>query len=364
MKIRSFAFVVKIFLILSVITNASGRMDYHSELKNKYNTFIKEIRKNNNFNETEKYEAEMVTKSIYSFSEEILTDDSSLYEPKLINWIDSERKFAGNNPDTQYFSFFLDPKADYTISGSMNNIVFLEITSYKKENGINRISNSITVTDKKDFSLKLSSDKKSIPDLELGKDDYIVIIRYYRNDYTIDNEKPKVLCIKEPKNKKTVDKNFRGKMAVELMESLYRSSEFLTEQIKPVVNKYDDDLDINNPFVSNLYPNKTVAYEGAFIDITDDSYLSISGKIDKNQYFIFLFYNQLWTTPFSEDVKFFNSNNLKTDKDGNYEIVVSTKPMNNVPNNMVISKLKRGIFSIRTFDHDFETPNIEIKRMK
>ena len=114
----------------------------------------------------------------------------------------------------------------------MDNIVFLEITSYKKENGINRISNSITVTDKKDFSLKLSSDKKSIPDLELGKDDYIVIIRYYRNDYAINNEEPEILCIKEPKNKKAVDKNFRGKMAVELMESLYRSSEFLTKQIK------------------------------------------------------------------------------------------------------------------------------------
>lgn len=100
MKIKRFTFVVKVFLILSVIMNASGKIDYHSELRNKYNTFIKEIRKNNNFNETEKYEAEMVTKSIYSFSEEILTDDSSLYEPKLINWIDSERKFAGNNPDT------------------------------------------------------------------------------------------------------------------------------------------------------------------------------------------------------------------------------------------------------------------------
>mgnify|MGYP006346122909 CR=1 FL=1 len=48
MKIRSFAFVVKIFLILSVITNASGRMDYHSELKNKYNTFIKERSWNGN----------------------------------------------------------------------------------------------------------------------------------------------------------------------------------------------------------------------------------------------------------------------------------------------------------------------------
>ncbi len=362
MRIKNYVSIVILILTFSIVSNANEKKDYHNELQMKYDTFIKEIKNNSNFNEAEKYEAEMATNSIYSFSEEILEDDSSLYDPKLINWIDSERKFAGNNPDTQYFSFFIDPDAEYTISGSMDNVVFLEITSYKKENGVNRISNAITVTDKKDFSFKLSSNKSSNPDLKLGKDDYIVIIRYYRNNYTIENDEPEVLCTKEPQNKKNVDTDFRSKMALEVMESLYRSSEFLTKQIKPVVNKYAEDLDINNPFASNLYPNNTVAYEGSFIDIPNDSYLSITGKIDKDQYFIFLFYNQLWTTPFGEDVKFFNSNNLKTDKDGNYEIVVSTKPMN-VPNNMVINKLRRGIFSIRTFDHDFETPNIEIKKV-
>ncbi len=55
-------------------------------------------------------------------------------------------------------------------------------------------------------------------------------------------------------------------------------------------------------------------------------------------------------------------NTLKTDENGNYEIIISSLPMN-VENNMVLNKLTKGIFSIRTTDYDFERPTIELKKM-
>lgn len=352
-----------LFNKFSLLANAHIAVDIkNNKLLNKFNTFIDEITKNKITTDVEKYEAQKTVESIYSFAKEISEDHSSFYEPKMTEWINSERKFAGDNPDAQYFSAFIDPNAEYKISASMNNLVFLEVTSYRQEKGINRVSNSVIVSNKEgEYSLKLALDKKANPDLKLHKNDYIIIVRYYRKDASILAKSPEIITTKRPKVERKVDSNFRDKVAFNMMESLYRSSEFLTKQMQKVVNGYAAGISTNNPFASNLYPNTSVAYDGAFVDIPEGSYLSLKGQIDTSKYFVFLFYNKLWATPFSDKIKFFNINNLKADKDGNYEIVISREPMD-ADNNIVLGKLTRGIFSIRTVDRDFESPHIEVKK--
>ncbi len=134
----------------------------------------------------------MTLKSMYSFVQEIAQDNSSFYEPRVIEWMKPDRRFAGDNPDAQYFTLFIDPNADYMVSGEMNDLVFLEVTSYRKENGVNRVSNSIILRERPKYSLKLSLSKESRPDLLLNKDDYIVMVRYYRKDPKITKIKPKI----------------------------------------------------------------------------------------------------------------------------------------------------------------------------
>lgn len=330
-------------------------------LNTKYDEIMLEIDNKEGLDAVERLEEKMTLQSIYSFAEEIAQDNSSMYDPKWIEWIRDDRKFAGDNPDTQYFTAFIDPQADYMLSGTMKDLVFLEITSYRKEKGVNKISGSTILKNDGAYSITLSMDKKQNPEVLLHEDDYILMLRYYRKEPTPQKMDISIQTIKEPAQKKEVNPDFRLKLALDLFESLYHSSNFLTAQFSKQPNAYADEIEVTNEYARNLFPNTSVVYDGAFIDISDDQYLVIKGEIDIKQYFIFVFYNSLWTTPYTNDVQSFNLNTLKTDTDGKYEIVISSQPMD-VDNNIVLGELRKGIFSMRTTDDDFDRPTIEVKK--
>ncbi len=281
--------IKKILILIFILLNSNIFALTNTELDKKYKDILLEIENKDDINELEKLEETKTLQSIYSFAEEISNDESSVYEPKWTEWIKNNRKFAGDNPDTQYFTAFIDPNADYNISGTMNGLYFLEITSYRKEKGVNKISKSIILKNKEDYSINLSMNKNSKPDLILNKNDYLIMVRYYRLDPKLIKVAPVIETLTEPTINKKVDLGFRNKIALELFESLYYSSEFLTKQLSNKSNEYLDVIETTNPYASNLFPNTSVIYDGAFIDLPKDYYISIKGKIDIKKYFIFLF---------------------------------------------------------------------------
>lgn len=85
---------------------------------------IRLIKRHKNLSEYEKEEGISTINSIYSFTREIAYTKDSYYSPYVLEWITKERKFAGDNPDAQYFSFFIDPKVNYEIDVTHEDVFF------------------------------------------------------------------------------------------------------------------------------------------------------------------------------------------------------------------------------------------------
>lgn len=324
---------------------------------------IKEIRLikgNKNLSEYEKEEGIATVNSIYSFAREIAYTQDSYYSPYVLEWILKERKFAGDNPDAQYFSFFIDPEVIYEVDVTHEDVFFMEITSYKREKDQNMISRSIVVPAEKS-AIIISSDANRNPDLLISEADYIVMIRYYKNISERVLPKPVVRSIDIPQKRKLVDKHFRSDLAVSLFDALYKSSVLLTEQMEQEKNGYVDELEMDNPYVKNLYPAKSNVYNGAFIHIPKDKYLLVKGKIDKSKYAIFVFYNRWWATPFKGENKIsINTKDLEVDANGNYEIKIMREDRQ-LSNTLVIGDNECGILSIRSIFDEVDEPSLELK---
>lgn len=354
--------VMSLFLILSLSQMACTD---HQEMKTDQLTKMKinEIRLikgNKDLSEYEKEEGVATLNSIYSFTQEIAYTQDSYYAPYVLDWISKGRKFAGDNPDAQYFSFFIDPEVLYEIDVSHENVFFMEITSYKREKDQNMISSSIVVPAEKS-TIIISSDVNRNPDLLISSADYIIMIRYYKNIAEKVLPKPIVRSIEIPQKRKLVDKQFRSDLAVSLFDALYKSSVLLTEQMEQEKNGYVDELEMDNPYVKNLYPAKSNVYNGAFIHIPKDKYLLVKGQIDKSKYAVFVFYNRWWATPFKGESKIsINTRDLEVDANDNYEIKIMREDRQ-LSNALIVGELECGILSIRSIFDEVDEPSLELK---
>ena len=126
-------------------------------------------------------------------------------------------------------------------------------------------------------------------------------------------------------------------------------------------NGYVDELEMDNPYIKNLYPAKSNIYNGAFIRIPRGKYLLAKGKIDKSKYAIFVFYNRWWATPFKGKNKpSVNTKNLEVDANGNYEIRIMREERQ-WSNSLVIGDNECGILSIRSIFDEVDKPSLELK---
>lgn len=320
------------------------------------------IKQNKALSEYDKEEGIATVNSIYSFAREIADTKDDYYAPYVLEWISQERKFAGDNPDAQYFSFFIDPHATYELSVTHEQVFFMEITTYKREEDQNMISSSFVVPSNQSAVI-ISTDKDVKPDLEVSASDYIVMVRYYKKEGKVSLPKPTVRCLHTSQERKRVSPKFRYDLAVSLFDALYQSSVLLTAQMEQQVNNYVDELDMDNPYIKNLYPAKSNVYNGVFIRIPDGKYLSVKGKIDPSRYAVFVFYNRWWATPFKGGERVaINTMELKTDDSGCYEIVIMREEKG-FDNALVIKDLKDGILSIRSIFEEVEEPELELKSL-
>lgn len=361
-KVRKSVRVMSLLLILCLSQTACTEnneinTDQLTKMKMKE---IRLIKRDKNLSEYEKEEGIATINSIYSFTREIAYTKDSYYSPYVLEWITKERKFAGDNPDAQYFSFFIDPKVNYEIDVTHEDVFFMEITSYKRKNNQNMISSSFVVPAEKS-KVSISAQTNKNPDLLTSATDYIVMIRYYKNTAETILPKPVVRSIDTPENRKSVDKRFRYDLAVSLFDALYKSSVLLTEQMEQKENNYVDELEMDNPYIKNLYPAKSNMYNGAFIRIPRGKYLLVKGKIDKSKYAIFVFYNRWWATPFKGKNKpSVNTKNLEVDANGNYEIRIMREERQ-WSNSLVIGDNECGILSIRSIFDEVDEPSLELK---
>lgn len=362
-------YILKGLLCFSFIAfigcESGGNNENLDNINKQYQKYLYDIDNIYNLNPLEKYEAKNTISSIYSFIDELQSNTSSYYTPFVSEWITEKRKFAGDNPDAQYFSFFIDANALYEVEVNNDNVFFMEVTSYKNQNKGNVISKSITYAKNGKTKFTLSANKNYNPYFQIDDKDYLVMIRYYKKDRMLLSEKPKVVCSNSPLQKKLISKQFITLFSSELFSSIVNSSKFLTNQMKEKPNGYVD-ISGSNPYVGNLFPAKNNVYNGAFIYLPNDSsYLSIKGTINKQYYSMFVFYNEWWATPYTKvesGTSYINAKDLITDTEGNYEIIISTKPLN-LPNNIITNGLSKGVFSIRSLNLEFDDPEIELKEL-
>lgn len=353
------------FILLSAVTVCfsackKGSLTETDLLALRYVTFKTEVMQTKGLTDLEKAEGIATLNSIYSFVKEVSHAGDDFYNPVVLEWITPERKFAGDNPDAQYFSFFIDPEADYSVKLSHQNVFFMEVTSYKRVGNQNAISASYIVKPGEN-EIILSSSEKTSAQVKLNSEDYIVMIRYYKTNGKLQSPKPLIACLDRPYPGRKQDASFRSDLAVSLFDALYKSSDLLTKQMESEVNGYVEELDMDNPYIRNLYPTKSNIYNGAFICVPKGKYLSVKGRIDSSKYVVFVFYNRWWATPFNgADRVSLNNSQIETDEAGNYEINVSSE-MCDLPNLIVTNGLENGILSIRSLFEEAEEPVLELK---
>ena len=306
-----------------------------------------------------KEESSVFLNAASSLSKELYYDKNSVVRPEITNWITSNRKIAGDNPSTNYYSAFVSNKYEYKIKGNLGNALYVGVQVYKMEEGYSMPSGSISsqilgINENGDYELVLSAanDKNNKNWLGLNSKDYIIILReYYRNaaerlsdkkpDLSIENSKKPTLAKQSTSNKN--DKAYQ-----ELLSGLIQNSIDLTNSLSKAPNTSKVEIKLNPKNSNALFPSKDVFYEGVYVKIKDDEMLEIKVK---NQpacdYFSWTFYSPYYTTPNYDHTKVqLVKEDLKIDKDGNYVFYVAKNKLNK-PNAIQTGQYNTGVLSFR-----------------
>ncbi|MBF6654626.1 hypothetical protein C3B48_02930 [Flavobacterium columnare] len=318
-----------------------------------------------------------------SLSKEIYLENNDTNIPKFTNWIGLNRKVAGDNPSTNYYSAFISSKNNYVIKGNLGNAFYIGVQVYKQDEGYNLLSESIAseameISPNGDYEINLSAanqgDKKNW--LKISDDDYIIILREYYSDYNKRLKDTKTTPVidklatnssKEIGNKE--EKIDTNASFVNFFEGLVENSIDLTNSLSVAPNTSKQEVKLNPKNSNALFPSKDIFYEGIYVKLNDDEALEVTVKNQPiSDYFSWTFYSPFYTTPDYSTYKVqLVKEDLMLDENNNYKFYV-TKEKLNLVNAIQTGQYNTGVLSFRYLknkkDYKMDSLDYEIKLIK
>ncbi|SPE77007.1 hypothetical protein FLACOL_00996 [Flavobacterium columnare] len=318
-----------------------------------------------------------------SLSKDIYLENNDNSTPKFTNWIGENRKVAGDNPSTNYYSAFITSKNNYVIKGNLGKAIYIGVQVYKKEEGYNLLAESISseameINANGDYEINLSPENIQGQKnwLKINDEDYIIILREYYADYTKrlkDTKMPPVIERQlSNSSKEIVNKNTNintNKSFAEFFTGLVENSIDLTNSLSIAPNKSKQEVRLNPKNSNALFPSKDIFYEGVYVKLKEDEALEITvEKQPLADYFSWTFYSPLYTTP---DYNLYKvqlvKEELLPDSNNNYKFYVTRKKLN-IVNSIQMGQYDTGILSFRFLknkkDYKIDSLDYEIKLIK
>lgn len=318
-----------------------------------------------------------------SLSKEIYLENNDTNIPKFTNWIGLNRKVAGDNPSTNYYSAFISSKNNYVIKGNLGNAFYIGVQVYKQDEGYNLLSESIAseameISPNGDYEINLSAanqgDKKNW--LKISDDDYIIILREYYSDYNKrlkDTKTTPVIDKLAPNSSKEIgneeEKIDTNASFVNFFEGLVENSIDLTNSLSVAPNTSKQEVKLNPKNSNALFPSKDIFYEGIYVKLNDDEALEVTVKNQPiSDYFSWTFYSPFYTTPDYSTYKVqLVKEDLILDENNNYKFYV-TKEKLNLVNAIQTGQYNTGVLSFRYLknkkDYKMDSLDYEIKLIK
>ncbi|MFL0109012.1 hypothetical protein [Tenacibaculum maritimum] len=300
-----------------------------------------------------------------SLAKDLLYQNNSTTAPKFTNWITLERKVAGDNPSTNYYSAFISNKHTYKIKGNKGKALYIGIQVYGKEDGFNYPSGNIssreiTIEANGDYEIILSKENlfKDTNWLPIQEEDYIVIIREYYDNYQLRlsdlKTMPYIENTSSVNSKETNTKNEGTKSNFSsFVTSLVANSIDLTNSLSKFPNSTDAKIILNPKNAAALFPSKNIFYEGVYLSLQNDEIAKVTVQNQpKCDYFSWTFYSPYYTTPNYLITKTqLTKEDVKIDEKGNYFFYIAKQSLN-IPNAIETGNYNSGVLSFRFLKSD------------
>ncbi|AMA49601.1 MULTISPECIES: hypothetical protein [Flavobacterium] len=318
-----------------------------------------------------------------SLSKDVYLENNDSDNPRFTNWIGLNRKIAGDNPSTNYYSAFISSKNDYVIKGNLGKAFYVGVQVYKQDEGYNLLSESIAseameISPNGDYEINLSAantgGKKNW--LKISDDDYIIILREYYSDYNkrLNDIKTTPIIDKLASNSSKEIENEEEKIDtntsfVNFFEGLVENSIDLTNSLSVAPNTSKQEVKLNPKNSNALFPSKDIFYEGIYVKLNDDEALEVTVKNQPiSDYFSWTFYSPLYTTPDYSTYKVqLVKEDIKLDRNNNYKFYVSKEKLN-LLNAIQTGQYNTGVLSFRYLknkkDYKMDSLDYEIKLIK
>ncbi|MCH4828886.1 MULTISPECIES: hypothetical protein [Flavobacterium] len=318
-----------------------------------------------------------------SLSKDMYLENNDSDNPRFTNWIGLNRKIAGDNPSTNYYSAFISSKNDYVIKGNLGKAFYVGVQIYKQDEGYNLLSESIAseameISPNGDYEINLSAanaeGKKNW--LKISDDDYIIILREYYSDYNkrLNDIKTTPIIDKLASNSSKEIENEEEKIDantsfVNFFEGLVENSIDLTNSLSVAPNTSKQEVKLNPKNSNALFPSKDIFYEGIYVKLNDDEALEVTVKNQPiSDYFSWTFYSPLYTTPDYSTYKVqLVKEDIKLDTNNNYKFYVSKEKLN-LLNAIQTGQYNTGVLSFRYLknkkDYKIDSLDYEIKLIK
>jgi hypothetical protein len=277
--------------------------------------------------------------------------------PALTVWMNSYRKFGGDNPHTIYTQFPVDEHYTYRLKGKLGNAFYFGTQVYGMQAGFN-----------------LATANLGLPDLKREKDGSIIIYlsakrpAEARNWIPITTGDHAVLLREYFKGKK----NTAGQFSIERVDSsnievstyadrLKKANHMMVDYIAGTLevcdllktnslNQYPDPrAEVRKPkYGGALYPTKDNKYEGFWVSLKPGEAIHLHGKPPANTpYASYVFYDRWYTTPDYKTIQSYLTNEeLTLNKDGSFDMYISPEEVKH-PNWINTGGLYEGSFAIR-----------------
>ena len=303
----------------------------------------------------------------FSLAAEIHIEKGNPREPAFTNWMASNRKVLGDNPDARYDSAPVSQEHSYEVFGTLSDCAAQTFTVYGRGPlGWNNVAAELTPDQMElgpdgSFSLILS---KTRPDdasnwLELNDSAHMVLVRQFFNDVPIE-KRPRDFEIRRldapdaPEQYSEAEFAMRTNAAADFFTVAFDATFGLARMRSNPANSMEPPAEFDPSIVGIYYPSIYNVYFGGWFDIEEDEALVFEGEELRGGYAIVQVMNGwLQSIEGPGGNQKFNKTTLKTNADGSWQAIVAHRDPG-VPNWLNPHGHKKGHFTLRIVHPDGE----------